>query len=163
MRTRQVTVERIEDLIPLVAAVTFAADGWSVIPLRRDSKKPAIPSWKPYQDRIATTDELIDWFIGAPRNVGILTGPISKIVVVDIEDAPSLAWAHAHLPPTDVRVRTGGGGEHWYYQHPGCPVRNKVRIKTGDPSVKIDIRADGGYVLAPGSVHPETGRTYERL
>lgn len=162
MREIKVDVGRPEDLLTFVDAVTFTSKGLSVIPLRRDSKKPAIP-WKPYQRRVATNDELVEWFIGEPRNIGIVTGAISKIVVVDIEDSRSQMWACQHLPPTDVRVRTGGGGEHWYYKHPGCPVRNKVRVKTGDPGIKIDIRADGGYVLAPGSIHPVTGRRYEKL
>ncbi len=162
MRDITATVDTPADLLTFMDAVTFTSKGWSVIPVRRDAKKPAIP-WKEWQTRIATNDELVEWFIGPPRNIGIVTGAISKIVVVDIEDDRSLTWARHHLPRTDIRVRTGGGGEHWYYRHPGSPVRNKVRIKTPDPSIKIDIRADGGYVLAPGSVHPKTGRRYERI
>ena len=163
MREIRVTVDRLADLGSFMDAANFVARGCSVIPVRTDSKKPAIASWKAYQTRKPTVDQLVEWFVGKPRNVALVTGEISSLVVVDIEDDRSLAWAREHLPCTDKRVRTGGGGEHWYYKHPGCPVKNKVRIKTGDPNIKIDIRGDGGYVLAPGSVHPETGRVYERI
>ena len=161
MREIRVTVARLEDLGSFMDAANLVARGCSVIPIRTDSKKPAVTSWKAYQTRKPTVDELVDWFIGKPRNVAIVTGSISNIVVVDIEDDHSLAWARQHLPRTDKRVRTGGGGQHWYYRHPGTPVRNRVRIKADDPAVKIDIRADHGYVLAPGSIHPVTGRVYE--
>ena len=53
-------------------------------------------------------------------------------------------------------------GEHRFYRHPGGTVRNSVRIRTGDGAIKIDVRGDGAYVVAPGSVH-QTGVVYERV
>ena len=56
-------------------------------------------------------------------------------------------------------MRTGRG-EHRGYRHPGVPVSNEVGIYTGDPNIKIDVRGDGGYVVAPGSIHA-SGVPYE--
>jgi len=87
-----------------------------------------------------------------------VTGAVSGLVVVDCDNEAGIAWANAHLSPTPIKVRTAKG-EHWYYQHPGGRVRNKVRINTGDPAVAIDVKADGGYVVGPGSVHA-SGHVY---
>ena len=63
---------------------------------------------------------------------------------------------HAHGPlPRTVEALTGGGGRHIYFAHPGGAVRNKVGIAQG-----LDLRGDGGYVVAPPSMHP-SGRRYE--
>jgi hypothetical protein len=136
--------------------------GFSVIPILERGKKPAIP-WADYQLRPPTMDELGDWFYtGRPFNVGIVTGAVSGIVAIDCDSPEAIAWADAHLPATDMRTRTGGGGEHRFYRHPGTPVRNKVKIQTDQARIALDVRGDHGYVLAPGSVH-ETGAVYEKL
>ena len=62
MRDITATVDTPADLLTFMDAVTFTSKGWSVIPVRRDAKKPAIP-WKEWQTRIATNDELVEWFI----------------------------------------------------------------------------------------------------
>lgn len=145
--------------------------GFSVIPLdhpaettqtdpRRIGKVPAV-SWKSCQARRATDVILRVWFTGRQRNLGIVTGAVSNIVVVDCDSPKAIGWADAQLPPTPMITRTAKG-EHRYYRHPGGIVHNAVRIRTGDPRVKIDIRADGGYVVAPGSVHA-SGSVYERV
>ncbi len=61
------------------------------------------------------------------------------------------------LPPTK-RVRTGGGGLHlWYRVHDQLRITSRNRVLPG-----VDVKADGGYVLAPPSLH-ESGRSYELL
>ena len=52
-------------------------------------------------------------------------------------------------------MATGGGGWHLYYRHPGHPLLTSL---PGHPGV--DVKADGGYVVAPPSAHPGTGRPY---
>jgi hypothetical protein len=139
----------------------YAKRGWCVIPLRPRSKQPAI-RWAPYQQRLATADEIDSWFAAWPgANVGIVTGAISGLVVFDVDlghggddSLAELERAHGPLPKT-VEALTGGGGRHVYFAHPGGAVRNKVGIAQG-----LDLRGDGGYVVAPPSVHP-SGRRYE--
>ena len=134
-------------------AERYLALGWSVIPLGRD-KRPLI-RWEAYQQRHPTPEELVEWrrrFPGA--NIGIVTGAVSGLVVLD-EDGPEAqeALRGRALPPTPT-VRTGKG-YHRYFAHPGRPVPNAVRILPG-----LDVRGDGGYVMAPPSLHP-SGRRYE--
>ncbi|MCP5115139.1 MAG: bifunctional DNA primase/polymerase, partial [bacterium] len=61
---------------------------------------------------------------------------------------------HGELPKT-FTVRTGGGGWHYYFLHPG----GKVKSVNGKIAPGIDIKADGGYVVGPGSIH-QSGLLY---
>lgn len=121
--------------------------GFSVIPLRRD-KKPLLV-WQEFQTRLPSDEELEDWFLRRwpDANLGIVTGALSGLVVVDADGEAGLAWIKQHLPVTGVYVRTGRGW-HAYFRHPGGNVRNRGRI-----APEVDIRADGGYVVAPPSLH----------
>lgn len=138
------------------------ARGLSVIPVEPRGKRPALPSWEPFQHRQPTDEELTKWFGNGKRyNVGIVCGAVSGVVAVDLDGPEAIRWADKHLPPTPMRTRTGKG-EHRFYRHGGGTIRNRVRLDTGDPKVAVDVRADNGYVVGPGSVH-ESGTVYERL
>lgn len=132
-------------------ALLYSKLGFSVIPIGKN-KIPAI-KWEEFQQRKATEEEIHEWDNKFPSsNIGIVTGAISGIVVVDVEAGGDTK----NLPPTVVS-KTGGGGYHFYYKHPNKPVKNAVRIRE-----KTDIRADGGYVVAPCSIH-SSGNSYEWL
>lgn len=123
--------------------------GFSVIPVGQD-KKPLI-KWEQFQKRKPTEEEIKRWTEKyKDLNIGIVTGSVSGIAVVDIEAGGDTG----NLPPT-VIVKTGGDGFHFYYKHPQTVVRNAVRIRD-----KTDIRGDGGYVIAPPSLH-KSGNRYE--
>ena len=133
----------------------------TLIPVEQRGKRPAV-AWKRYQTTPPTADELETWFgNGHHQNIGILTGATSGIVVVDTDSREAEAHADEHLPATPMMTQTAKG-THRFFRHPGAPVRNKARIKTGDDRVHIDVRGDGGYVVGPGSVH-ETGAVYEMV
>jgi hypothetical protein len=95
--------------------------------------------------------------------LAIRTGAPSGLVVVDVDPANGGAASLAGLvalgltPPTRF-VRTGSGGLHLYYRHPGAHTR--IPNSAGLLSPGVDVRADGGYVVAPPSRHPRTGRPY---
>lgn len=138
----------------LAAALRYTRFHWSVIPMRTRDKRPLI-KWLEYQQRPATENEINEWYLQWPTaNVGIVTGAISGLVVLDIDPRhggeQSLAqWETAHGPlPISVEARTGGGGRHVYFKHPGGIVHNRVGIVPG-----IDLRGDGGCVVAPPSIH----------
>ena len=106
----------------------------------------------------ATTDRRViaEWWALFPdANIAIRTGAISGVVVADVdpgnggwESIERLEAEHGSLPVTPI-VATGGGGAHVYFRHPGWMVPNSAgRIAQG-----IDIRGDGGYVIAPPSSH----------
>jgi hypothetical protein len=90
-----------------------------------------------------------------PNNLGIVTGAVSGIVVVDVDDqrARDLVEKTCGWPRT-VRARTRKGW-HLYFRRPADGSRNGVR--RGEAA--LDVRGDGGYVVAPPSVHP-TGFEY---
>ncbi|MGC9455226.1 MAG: bifunctional DNA primase/polymerase [Phycisphaerae bacterium] len=120
--------------------------GWSFTPL--DGKRPVLPQWQKRPRE--TLEEALKW--AARGNVGLRTGRPSGVVVIDIDEGGETNGLG--LPPT-VTVNTGGQGTHLYYR---CeqPLGNS----TGRLGPHIDVRADGGQVVFPGSVHPETGALY---
>ena len=142
------------------AATAYLRRGWSVIPIQPRSKLPATP-WALYQHRQATEAELADWFRRWPEmNIGIVTGAVSGLAVLDVDPRHGgeaslrrLEDVHGRLAET-IEAETGGGGLHLYLQLPSQLVRNRVGLAPG-----IDLRAEGGMVLAPPSVHP-SGRPY---
>ncbi|MFH1772994.1 MAG: bifunctional DNA primase/polymerase [Patescibacteria group bacterium] len=127
----------------LQAALHYVDLGFSVIPIPPNSKKPII-KWKTYQTKKATKEEIQKWFSQFPNaNVGIVTGAISGIVVIDVEAGGKPG---VNLPPT-VISKTGRDGRHYYYKHPGKTINNPTKILD-----KTDIRGDGGFVVAPPSI-----------
>jgi len=120
-------------------------------------------SWRASQSSRLTPEELRKALgPGAPKsNVGIVTGPISGVLVVDIdgeEGLESLRMAGRPLEslPVTPAVRTGGGGIHLYYRYPeGAEVKTAAGVLP-----KVDVRAQGGFVVAPPSVH-KSGAAYE--
>jgi hypothetical protein len=135
----------------------------SVIPIPRprpgvepgqpgDGKVPAI-AWREYQRRLATIDELDRWF-AQPMNLAIVTGAVSGVVAIDADDRAAIHYCvHYHrLPYTPWQTATSRG-YHLFYRHPGVAVANRARLKTRGGVLAIDVRGDGGYVIAPGSVH----------
>ena len=105
--------------------------------------------WKEFQSRLPTLDELHQWF-ATPQNLAIITGAISGVVVVDVDDRHARQWWMRHRPYTPWQTKTASGN-HFSYQHPGCGIRNRARLETPDGTLAIDVRGDGGYVVAPGS------------
>ena len=144
----------------LQAALTCRRRGWSVIPIRPRSKLPLIP-WEEYQHRLASENEITAWFEGKPNaNVGIVTGMISGLAVLDIDPAHGgveslkrLEAEHGKLPAT-MEVETGGGGRHFYFATSLPALRNRAAIWPG-----IDLRAEGGMIVTPPSIHP-SGKRY---
>jgi putative DNA primase/helicase len=108
---------------------------------------------------IATVER---WFSDGRCNIGIATGVTSGIVVLDIDSRhdgyemlAKLEERHGPLPAT-WRFLTGGGGEHILFRHPGT---GKVANSAGALGRGIDVRGDGGYIVAPPSLHV-CGRPY---
>ena len=143
------------------AALSYLARGWSVIPITPRGKRPLV-RWQAFQERLPKRAEIAKWFERWPdANLGIVTGAISRLVALDVdprhggtESLARLERDNGPLPHT-VRVVTGGGGRHVYFRaFERCP-RNRVALAPG-----IDLRGEGGLVVAPPSLHP-SGRPYE--
>jgi len=129
-------------------ALSYANRGWSVIPLLPRSKKPAIP-WEAYQREHASEEQIRRWWQDNPAyNVGVVTGAVSGLVVLDL-DGPEGSESAKKFGLSETPVATTGRGQHWYYRHPGGKLRNAIKLLPG-----VDLKADGGYVVAPPSIHP---------
>jgi hypothetical protein len=141
----------------LKAALEYAERGWAVFPLLPRGKTPLVGGGF----KSATTDpfQIEDWWKRWPdANIGIATGAVSGLVVLDFDKKhgglETLSEEEAGLPLT-MEVATGGGGRHLYYGHPGLHTPNRQGLLPG-----MDVRGDGGYVVAPPSVH-ESGGSYK--
>jgi hypothetical protein len=146
----------------LETALSYVCHGWSVIPLQPRGKRPhfsLLPIrvddtdhpkriWEPYQARLPTEDEVITrWQLCPDANIGIVTGTVSGIIVLDL-DGPEVAQ-HREIPTTPISLT--GNGLHIFFRHSGARSFRRPGM---------DLKADGGYVVAPPSVHP-SGRRYE--
>ena len=160
MATTSRDEEAADDL--LAAALAYAAAGLRVFPLKPHSKVPAtVDGFKS-----ATTDaeQVRDWWARWPdANVAIATGAESGIVALDVDAQHGGAGTLAELEREHGKMPrphtlTGGGGNHYLFAHPGGVVRNSA----GTLGHGLDVRGDGGYIVAPPSVH-ENGRRYVEL
>ena len=144
-------------------ALMLASAGLAVFPLRPKSKVPLTSHG--FKD--ASTDEaqIRFWWTECPdANIGIATGKASGgllVIDVDVDSASGKngmvtlgAWCNEHggLAET-ISATTGRGGVHFYYR---CA---KPYVNTANSAKSVDIRAEGGYVVAPPSIH-ENGNEY---
>lgn len=135
-------------------AKEYVRRGLSVIPLHPRSKKPAIPSWRVFQKRLPTEEELERWFKnGSQNNIAILTGKISGLAVLDADSAEAVEWCEKNLPKTPA-VKTARGQHNYFRFNHG--LKNSVNVN----GLKLDVRGEGGYVVAPPSIH-ESGGDYQ--
>lgn len=131
-------------------------------------KHPAL-AWQRFQTKPIDEAQLDIWFGEGSKyaqwNIGLITGAISgNVFVIDVdcgdgknglESLHQLQMTYDDLPPT-METQTGGGGLHYFYRAP-----TGVRVTT-DKNVLgsgIDIRGEGGFVVAAGSTHA-SGRDY---
>lgn len=138
----------------LLAAREYARLGWKVFPLRPNMKVPLTSNGF----HAATTDrqQIDEWWLMTPTaGVGIATGSASKLIVVDVdprngghESLQFLETKFGALPET-VESRTGGGGRHLLFALDAEGIYPSAKPWSG-----IDIKADGGYICAPFTVHP---------
>ena len=160
------------------SAVYYSSKGLSVIPthsILKDGscdcgnkecgakgKHPRLNWRKQIKDRLSD-EELELWWRKYPNsNVGIVTGEISQVIVIDIDGEKGLKSLKEigltldTMPPTPT-ARTGGGGYHLYYRYVKGAIKTRVNVLE-----KVDIRADGGIVIAPPSLH-QSGKNYKWL
>lgn len=142
----------------LDSALAYAAHGWAVFPCRPRGKMPITAHG--VKDATTDPDKIEAWWTDTPdANIGIATGAPSGIWVVDIDGEAGLQSLRrlatiGHELPMTVSSGTGHGTHLFYAIPPGATIRNRAGVWAG-----VDIRGDGGYVIAPPSLHP-SGKTY---
>lgn len=146
------------------AAIEYAKKGFAVFPLKYRDKVPLTRNGC----KDATTDaaQIKAWWQKYPNaNIGLATGSVSQNVFVidlDIDEDRGIDgyhsledWQREHGDfPETWTVITGRGGYHLYYRGNG-KIKNRAGIIDG-----VDIRGNGGYVVAPPSIH-KNGNRYE--
>lgn len=149
----------------LAAALDYAAQGWPVFPIHSirngactcyagaSCQAPAKHPASEHGLKDATTDEaqIRRWLAGNHRNVAIATGPVSGLVVLDVDlrhggfqTLKTLTDQHGPLPKTPTS-HTGGGGLHVLFAYQ--PVKSRPLAEG------LDMKGDGGSFIAPPSLH----------
>jgi Bifunctional DNA primase/polymerase, N-terminal/Primase C terminal 1 (PriCT-1) len=117
-----------------------------------------------FKDATTDANKVAEWWEKWPHaNIGIPTGKASGLLVLDVDFSPRAAapaWyvlALKHGFPATCIVRTGSDGRHMYFRY---PKRRVIPNSTGKLGAGLDVRGEGGYVIAPPS---ETTGTYQPL
>lgn len=134
------------------AALSYAEQGYYIIPLKPISKIPLTKNG--FKNASNNPEQVRKWWQKYPNaNIGLVTGHKNGLFVIDVDGEYP-----AHLPPLDspVKVKTGKGWHYYFKYSEAVKVPCKTKIKGFD----IDIRGDGGYIVAPPSIH-ESGVRYE--
>ena len=142
----------------LDAAKEYLKLGYSVLPVmitwdgQKFQKKPTV-DWKKYQAEYATEEDLNKWFGNRSTNngIGIVTGKISRLFVIDVDSKEDADQDIEELKLKSIKVvKTISGGKHFYYQiNEKDRIEIKNAVKIGER--KVDIRGEGGFVVAPPS------------
>ena len=141
----------------LKAAIKYAERGWYVFPVRPGGKEPLTPNG--FKD--ATVDPAIirSWWDRTKWPTANLGSPCGKshLVVIDLDEKHDGIYNWQELcgklgiENNTVVSLTGGGGQHWFYLAPaGVDLKNSVGVLAPG----VDVRANGGYVVLPPSIHP---------
>lgn len=122
------------------------------MPIEPGGKRPLLESWKRYFTTQPTLEEITRWWTQWPTaNIGLIQGRGQFVLDIDgIEGEAALAQAGVEIPSNTPQVKTSKG-RHVYF---AGVVPNRVAAM-----LKVDTRSDGGYVVAPPSVH-ESGHVY---
>lgn len=157
-KSPRATPEALQDpggLSLLEAALEYGKRGFAVLPL---AGKVPLKGGRGCLD--ATTDlarikEI--WGKHPNANIGIATGAVSGIVVLDSDGPEGDAALREFIGDdfSELPANITSKGRHLLFQHPGTKVKNRVRLRE-----QLDVRGDGGYIVAPPSRHPDTGVKY---
>lgn len=131
--------------------------GYSLIPIDEE-KKPHI-YWKKYQYRKAPRSDILNWLNEfRPYNIGIVTGNISRLAVVDVDDISLLPGLEKRMPELSqtTRVRTNRG-YHYYFSLKNTTVKSTSAL-FGE---RLELKGNGNYIVAPPSVINNHRYTYE--
>lgn len=142
-------------------AIEYALNGWAVFPLR--GKVPAIKGGRGFLDATTDIDQIVAWWGEQCPGANIGIRPPEAVAVLDVDEhgkgsgtatVKALTDAHGRLPET-MTVKTGGGGWHLYFRHPGGTI-------SADRLPGVDLKTNSGYLVAPPSIHP-SGNLYQRV
>jgi bifunctional DNA primase/polymerase-like protein/DnaB helicase-like protein len=127
--------------------------GWSIIPIEPKGKRPLI-KWEEFQSRRASEAEVLEWLEQWPEmNVGLVTGQLSGVAVVDLDGPEGIKHGHSQSLTSGITAKSPNG-RHFYYKW-----QNGIQNSASKIAPNVDIRGEGGYVVVSPSIHP-SGRMY---
>ena len=133
-------------------AISLAQRGFCVFRLKERGKTP-IGKWK--EQATKSIDDIEDWKAKG-YNVGLACGPTSGVWVLDVDDEDAnIAILEKISLPATYTIKTGKGYHYYFKWVEGMQITNSHRCEIA----KVDVRGDGGYVVAEGSTH-ESGHVY---
>jgi ribosomal protein L32 len=119
------------------------------------------PTWKHYQAAAPSSQDVQRWSRADPlMNIAIVTGRVSGLLVADADGPQAVAWMEAEGAPQTPTSATSPEKRHFLFRFPadgGRPFTNRTALLKFPDGSQIDIRAEGGYIVAPGSIHPSGG------
>lgn len=129
----------------------YIALDFSIIPLKSGEKIPE-QSWKEYQKRKASVEEIFEWYIEyGIFNIGIVTGKVSKLVVIDCDSPEESEALKAYIPEASrTAICKTNRGFHYYFRSNGERIRTQ-RILVNEVAGGIELKGEGSYVVAPPS------------
>jgi hypothetical protein len=165
----------------LASALAYLDRGLSVFPLApREKKPPKNFSWEHLKHSLPTEDQVKEWFNGTDNNIAVVTGEISRLLVLDVDGDTARSYIE-NILHTKVRqdtkeaidktlwTETGGGGYHVLIRYnpeefdnddPAADeIKNAVLWRGQDSHSEVRLKSDGAYVVFPPSIHP-SGNTY---
>lgn len=158
-----------QNLSRLQYVLALRSAGLSVIPIDNDGSKrpPATFRWRNYSARRPSEDELRSWFEDFDQDIAIIGGEVSgNLAILDFDEKVEAGnfdkWrsaVDADLLAKIIWVRTPSGGYHGYCKTP-APVRTRKLAIDEEGRTLIELKAEGGYCLAPGI---QSYGHYERL
>jgi hypothetical protein len=142
----------------LLAATNYALRAISVFPCR--GKKPLTGDGG-FRNASLDTDQISKWWTEHPdAQIGVPTGHINSLIVLDIDGPEGAAWLAKKAMPATCEVETSPGHRQYWFR---LPEGRNARCSAGVLAPEVDVRAEGGYVIAPPSIHHESGKPYRFL
>src|SRR5918994_2262116 len=167
----------------LKQALEYGQRKLSLIALASKSKKPRLQNWEKYQNMIASEEQLMQWFSTCENSdypkIGIVTGAVSRIFAIDIDGEEAQERFQTTIDNIEdrdisnainntLKFRTGSGNINIVlgfipddFAGVNGDLKNRILWRSGESShSEIRIKGEGGYIVAPPSIHPN-GNRYE--
>ena len=146
--------------------LSYIKNDMSVFPLR--GKRPLF-EWKDYQKTVASPSQAkLWWGIHRGANIGLVTGEVSRLFILDFDhDSQSILEKAKpiikNFVPRYALSRTGKGFHVWIHCSDAQNTTNTIVARRDKDTVYIETRGQGGYIVAPPSIHPEYHKKYKFL
>lgn len=145
-------------------AIEYRHQDLSVMPL--NGKRP-VGDWQYYQSHLPSEEQInLWWQMHKTANIGIITGSVSHLIVIDFDHNAKLIYPRSYstikriIGDAFVISQTGKGFHCIIRTEDASDIRNK-KIARQDKMVLIETRGEGGYIVAPPSIHPESHKEYK--